>query len=113
MAKGWKRSGTTNGTCAACRISAEILGTTVHHLTVDMGNVVPDSDVVAAAKQRGKAHLIKRLHQEERFVSHGRGRKKKLIRVVRTEIETVDPQKAISQLMKIFGLKNLHKRNYQ
>ena len=106
---GRKRSSRKINKGNACHRCAELLGITVNRLR-EMARVAPDSNLVSTAKQKGISHLIKALDQEMRFIPQGQGRNKTLVRVVRTKLEVVDPQKAIRQLMKLYGLKNLSKK---
>ncbi|HEV7746107.1 MAG TPA: hypothetical protein VGO56_13995 [Pyrinomonadaceae bacterium] len=106
---GFRQSGKKTKNFNASTRAARILGTTVVHLC-EMANVVPDCRPIAIAKQNGLSHSIKRLIRGELFIPYGRGCKRRRVRMERSEIEAMDKQKAIGQLIKIFGLRNLSKQ---
>jgi len=62
----------------------------------DLADILPENDILKAAKENGVSKLIKKIKVRERFIPCGEG--KEPIREVLTEIEVYDAQGAAKHL---------------
>lgn len=87
----------------------EVIGTLASHMRADMADIVPDDEILQAAKASGVSHLIKKLRIKTRYISNGRD--KEPDKEVTHEFEMYSAQEAAKSLCNVFGLNKLPAAN--
>lgn len=82
----------------------EVIGTLASQLRGDLAEIIPDSQILQRAQERGLSHLIKKLKTTERTTKDGE-------LIVTQEIEIYSSQEAAKQLCAVFGLNKLPASN--
>ena len=83
--------------CAANVTGAEVIGILASQMRADIADVLPDEELVIAARARGVSHLIRKI--KVRTIIRRDGSEEKIV-----ELELVDAGKAAIALSKMMGL---------
>jgi hypothetical protein len=82
---------------AANVTAAEVIGTLASQMRADIADLLPDEEIVVAARKRGVSHLIQSIKIKKIHRLNGEVE-------VQTELKVVDAGKAAIQLSKLMGL---------
>lgn len=79
----------------------EVLGTLVSQMRGDIADVLPESDILQRAQEKGISHLIRKVKVKQKLIPNGEGEP---IVETDTEIEMYSSQKAAEVLSGLLGL---------
>lgn len=88
----------------------EIIGNLVHLSRHDLSDVLPENEILAAARERGVSGIIKEIEVTERFIANGYDEEGNALppdREVKTKVKIESPLAVNTQLCKVFGLEEL------